>query len=386
MARKITPIAEKSTFAEVITAMNDQYGPKTIAFANETKRDRARVPFGIFAVDWATGGGLPLWETTCAWGKSSGGKTSLAINCIKASQNICWKCFRALAYCECSTPPLEMLTAFADIEGTFDPEWVAAIGANPSKIGRILGDYGEMYVNGAAAALGASDVGLVVVDSLAALVPVAEFDAPSEDQFIGNQARMIGRCVRKLKQRLIRESKDGKPCTVIFTNQLRIQIGKLFGDKETMSGGEAMKHEFSLLLRCVDKSLEKSGVDAKFIEASQKKKAATRHAFTIRKEKVLTLESGGEYVRVKDNFPDFGLTKGSIDDAKTIFTYAKDFGIVKPDGKAWLYFDQKAKTTDGIRNLLRSNFTEYLRTDIEIVKRAKERLGGGDAPSTVSDL
>jgi recombination protein RecA len=266
---------------------------------------------------------------------------------------------------------------WADVEGTLDRDWVNAIGGDPEKYSVILADYGEQYSNISDNVLKADNCGLLVVDSLAALVPAAEMEAAAEDDFYALQARMIGRMVRKLKQRLIRERKRGHPCCIIFTNQLRMKIGQKFGDPETMSGGHGMKHEFSLLLRCVKKALNETD-KTKYVDKKRKKNQAIRHSFAIRKEKILTLSNVGEYIRVVENIPSLDLKKGMIDDMGTVMTYAKEYDIVRKGSgaKPWKYFDYNARTLDDIKLMWKKKDLECLHTKMEIVKRAKERLAG----------
>uniref|UniRef100_A0A6M3M0Q9 Putative RecA n=1 Tax=viral metagenome TaxID=1070528 RepID=A0A6M3M0Q9_9ZZZZ len=370
-------MTEKSNLLDDLKAEAEKrYGVGTVFTGNEMKKDPPRLPTGIFSVDYAAGGGLPIWGSTCFWGPQGGGKTSMAIGAMQMVPRICWRCFNLLERCSCSEPVLKMRTMWADVEGTLDRDWAAALGANPDDYLVTLADYGEQYVNIMESALRADDCGLVVCDSLAALTPAAEFDAPSEDQFIGNQARMITRCVRKLKQRLIRERKREHPCTVLFTNQLRIKIGVMFGDNESMPGGEGMKHEFSLLLRCVKKALKKDGPDAKFLDATRKMNMAQRHSFAVRKEKVLTMAGIGEFVRVRENLPAFELQKGMIDDYTTVLTYAKEYGVVFKEKDKWRLFEHTAKKQDDIKLFWKKRPGEYFLAQQEIIKRAKERLGG----------
>jgi recombination protein RecA len=229
---------------DIMNKSNEKYGQGTVFTGAMMKKDPPRLPSGIFAIDFATGGGFPIYNTTCLWGKESGGKSAIATKAVATASMICWKCFNVIPACTCSKNPLKMRSFWADVEGTMDRDWMNFLGAYPDTYLAALADYGEQYIDVAESALQADDCGLVVIDSLAALVPEKEFEAPSEDQFMGTQARMIGRAVRKLKQRLIREMKREHPCTVIFTNQLRMKIGVMYGDPETMSGGHAMKHEF----------------------------------------------------------------------------------------------------------------------------------------------
>jgi recombination protein RecA len=270
-----------------------------------------------------------------------------------------------------------MDTVWLDAEGTLDRGWVQDIGADPERYHVVLADYGEMYANIADNALRADDCGLIVVDSLAALTPEAEMDQAAEDDFYALQARLIGRMVRKLKQQLIRQRKRGHPCALVLMNQMRSKIGVKFGSPETMSGGHALKHEFSILLRCIKKAL----TDSDKIFKEVKGDLAARHAFSIRKEKVFTLGGAGEFVRLRTDVPEVDGLKGQIYDFGTVMNYAKEYGIVTKNGnKGWKLFDTiKAKRLDQIKELWRRNKDEYYRAQMEIVRQAKIRLGGSYA-------
>jgi recombination protein RecA len=268
-----------------------------------------------------------------------------------------------------------MKAYWGDIEGTLDRDWAEQIGVDSEQYLVGLADYGEQHVNIADNALKADDCGLVVIDSLAALTPSAEMDALEEQQFIGLQARMITRAVRKLKQRLITERKNEHPCSILFTNQLRIKIGQMHGNPETMAGGHGMHHEFSLLIRIISKSLKRDGVDKKYVGKEQDH--AVRHSFAIRKAKVLTLAQSGEFVRAKHDIGKLGLRAGEVDDYNTLMNYAREYGVVEKGAKTYGYFGKRAKRLDDIKEVWRTHPREYMRTEIEIIRRAKERLAGG---------
>lgn len=365
-----------TTVAQIAAQMNRRCGAGTMILGREMKVDPPRLPTGVFSVDFATGGGLPLNASSCFWGPESGGKTTLAINAMVMAQSICWRCFQLVDHCECSQSAMRMLTTWLDVEGTFDRDWAASIGADPDRYLLTLADYGEQYIDIAQAVLKADDCGLVVFDSLAALSPVAEMEAAAESQFMARQAAMIGRAVRNIKQQLIRERKRDHPCLVLFINQMRVKLGQMFGDPETMSGGWGMKHEFSLLLRSAKRTLKKDGPDKKYVDEGRKKNMADRFAFSIRKAKVATLVGLGEYVRMTEDIPDLNLDKGQVDDFTTLMTYAKSYGVVEKDGSKWRYFGYKADGLDQIKQVWQQNLGEKMRTQGAIISRAKARLCG----------
>ena len=218
-----------ATMQGMMESINQNYGVNTITSGVDMLGTIPRIPFGVFVADFNSGGGCPVHGTTCAWGKESSGKSTLGINLAIVCNLLCWRCFRMVNFCECSEPSIRQTAYIGDIEGTMDKEWASAIGLPPDSYYHGLADYGEQHINIADYALRADDCGLVVADSLAQLIPESEMNAPLEDKFIGQQALLITRMVRKLKQRLIRERKRGHPCIIFFVNQLRMKIGVTYG-------------------------------------------------------------------------------------------------------------------------------------------------------------
>lgn len=355
---------------KIMEQHNKKAGDRAIITGDLLKPDPPRVPIGVFAMDYASGGGIPLWASTCFWGAESAGKTTLCMSVAKCAKLICWKCFKPKTYCECSTSPLDMGVFWADAEGTFDRLWAESIGLKPADYYYALADYGEKYINYCVSALEADDCGLVILDSLAALIPESEFDADAEDQFIGIQARLIGRSVRRLKQRLLRERQREHPCTILFTNQMRVKIGQMFGNPETMSGGHAMKHEFSLLFRLGQISLNKKGTDAKYIPSGKDEKPiASRFSFGIKKHKIQTLRTSGQYLRLTEDTDTH--PAGSIIDSQVILKYAKDAGVIKQHNKKWYWFDKPSAKLENIKAFLDKFPDAYLRTMQRIVEVEK---------------
>jgi recombination protein RecA len=269
-----------------------------------------------------------------------------------------------------------MKGAVADAEGTLDIDWAERIGADPEKYLVVYGDHGQQVADIADSVLQADDCGLLVVDSLANLVPSAEMEESADAEFYAIQARLIGRMVRKLKQRLIRERKREHPCAIIFVNQMRMDLkaGK-YQNPEKMSGGHALKHEFSLLFRSRAKALTEA--DKKYLDKTRAKSAIKRFAFSVRKSKVFTLSGLGEYLRVEEDIPDEDLSAGQINDYTTTINYAKEYGIIRKEKSKWRYFDfESIRTLSDIKNMLIKKPDEFLHLKIQIVKRAVARIKG----------
>jgi len=142
----------------------------------------------------------------------------------------------------------------------------------------------------------------------------------------------------------------------------------------SMPGGFGMKHEFSLLFRCVRKSMGGESDTKKYVDKSRRVNMAQRHSFAIRKEKVLTLAGVGEFVRVRESMPELGLVKGMVDDYITVMNYAKEYGVVFKEGSKWRSIGIRSQTLKGIEDYWKKNPSQYWRVQMVIVEKAKERL------------
>jgi len=377
---------DDSSVAGVIDAVNSKFGEKTMTFGASHKPDPYRIPSGIFALDLCTSGGLPVWHSTCFGGPESSGKTSAAGDVIAMAQKLCWRCFKLS--CQCSQPSIRQKVVLENIEGTYDPLWFSNIGVDTESLVVVEADYGEQYSDIGESVLSADDCGLLVVDSLATLVPEAEFDASASDDFYAIQAKLIGRMVRRLKQRLIREKKRGHPCAVLFINQARTKIGAMkWENAEIMPGGHQMKHEFSLLVRFGKRALEASD-KTKFIDETRGKlQTVTRHSMEITKNKVAIISRTGEFLRSTEFIEKYGLRPGQVDDTSVIINYAKAYDVLVKGASKWEMFDAKYTNLKEVIDFLKDPVN---RASVcgEIIDRAKHRIqyGDGDAPHSMLQM
>lgn len=186
--------------------------------------DRANVNVDVISsgsllIDQALGvGGYPKGRIIEIFGPESSGKTTLALHAIAELQK---KGGRA---------------AFIDAEHAVDPQYARALGVNIDELVLSQPDSGEQALEIADMLVRSQAIDLVVVDSVAALVPQAELDGEMSDANVGMQARMMSKAMRKMAGIMNRSE-----CTVIFINQLREKIGIMFGNPETTSGGRALK-------------------------------------------------------------------------------------------------------------------------------------------------
>ena len=179
----------------------------------------AAIPTGSLALDLALGiGGIPRGRITEIYGPESSGKTTLCQHIIAEAQ-------RAGG-----------VAAFIDVEHALDPAYAQKCGVNIDELYVSQPDTGEQALEIAEALVRSGAVDVVVIDSVAALVPRAEIEGEMGDAHVGLQARLMSQALRKLVGAIKRSN-----TAVIFTNQLRMKIGVLFGNPETTTGGNALK-------------------------------------------------------------------------------------------------------------------------------------------------
>lgn len=177
------------------------------------------IPTGSLAVDAALGvGGLPRGRVVEIFGPESSGKTTLALSTIAQAQK------------------LGGVAAFIDAEHAMDPIYAARLGVDIDNLLVSQPDSGEQALQIADVLVSSGSVDILVVDSVAALVPRAELDGEVGDVHVGLQARLMSQALRKLTGHVARSN-----CCMVFINQLREKIGVMFGSPETTSGGRALK-------------------------------------------------------------------------------------------------------------------------------------------------
>lgn len=228
------PKAEKKASAEAaermkaidlaVAQIEKQFGAGSIMKLGEGhKIDVATIPTGSLSLDLALGGGLPQGRIIEIYGPESSGKTTLALHAVAEVQKN------------------GGVAAFVDAEHALDPEYAGRIGVNLDTLLISQPDTGEQALEITETLVRSSAVDIIIVDSVAALVPRAEIEGDMGDAHVGLQARLMSQALRKLTG-VISKSKT----TVIFLNQLRLKIGVMFGNPETTAGGQALKYYASV--------------------------------------------------------------------------------------------------------------------------------------------
>jgi len=198
------------------------------------------IPTGALSLDAALGiGGIPRGRVTEIYGPESSGKTTLALHVIAEAQR------------------LGGTAAFIDAEHALDPVYAKNLGVNTDELLISQPDTGEQALEIAETLVRSNAIDVIVIDSVAALVPRAELDGDMGDSLPGLQARLMSQALRKLTAAIARSG-----CCVIFINQIREKIGIMFGSPETTTGGRALKFYSSIRLDIRRQDTIKNGTEA----------------------------------------------------------------------------------------------------------------------------
>ena len=210
-----------------ILAIEKQFGRGSIMKLGSAERQAVDfIPTGSIALDLALGvGGIPRGRVTEIFGPESSGKTTVCQHIIAEAQR------------------RGGVAAFIDVEHALDPGYARACGVNVDELLVSQPDTGEQALEITETLIRSGGVDVVVVDSVAALVPRAEIEGEMGDSFVGIQARLMSQALRKLTGAVSRSN-----TSLVFTNQLREKIGVMFGNPETTPGGRALKFYASVRL------------------------------------------------------------------------------------------------------------------------------------------
>lgn len=217
---------KQKALTAVLSQIERSFGKGSIVRLGDATRMRVEtIPSGALTLDIALGGGLPKGRVIEIYGPESSGKTTLALHAIAEVQKS------------------GGIAAFVDAEHALDPTYASALGVDIENLLVSQPDTGEMALEIVDQLVRSVAVDIVVIDSVAALVPRAEIEGDMGDSHMGLQARLMSQALRKITGNI---GKSG--CTVIFLNQLRQKIGVTYGNPETTTGGNALKFYASVRL------------------------------------------------------------------------------------------------------------------------------------------
>lgn len=218
---------KKKALEAALAQIEKQYGKGAVMKLGENSGNMSieTVSAGALSLDIALGGGIPKGRIIEIYGPESSGKTTLALHAVAEVQK------------------QGGIAGFVDAEHALDPVYAKNIGVNIDELYISQPDSGEQALEITETMVRSGAVDIVIVDSVAALVPKAEIDGDMGDSHVGLQARLMSQALRKLTA-AISKSK----CIVVFINQLREKVGIVFGNPETTTGGRALKFYSSVRL------------------------------------------------------------------------------------------------------------------------------------------
>jgi len=327
-------IDREKALSTAMAQIERQHGKGAVMrLGDETRAPIEVIPTGAIGLDVALGiGGLPRGRIVEIYGPESSGKTTVALHAVANAQ-------RAGG-----------IAAFIDAEHALDPDYAKALGVDTDALLVSQPDTGEQALEIADMLIRSGALDIIVIDSVAALVPRAEIEGEMGDSHVGLQARLMSQALRKITGAL-----SNAGTTAIFINQLREKIGVMFGSPETTSGGKALKFYASVRIDVRRIETLKDGSEA----------VGNRTRAKIVKNKVAPPFKQAEFDIVYGQ----GISReGSLIDVGV------DQSIIRKSG-AWYTYegDQLGQGKENARNFLRDN------PDLadEIEKKIKEKLGVG---------
>jgi recombination protein RecA len=337
-----SPSDREKALDTALAQIDRQFGKGSVMRLGSDERAPVEViPTGSIALDVALGiGGLPRGRIIEVYGPESSGKTTVALHAIANAQRN------------------GGIAAFIDAEHALDPEYAKALGVDTDALLVSQPDTGEQALEIADMLIRSGSIDIIVIDSVAALVPRAEIEGEMGDSHVGLQARLMSQALRKLTGAL-----NNTGTTMIFINQLREKIGVFFGSPETTAGGKALKFYASVRLDIRRIETLKDGVDA----------VGNRTRVKVVKNKMAAPFKQAEF----DIIYGVGISReGSLID------FGVEQEIVKKSG-AWYTYEgeQLGQGKENARKYLIENGA----VADEIEKKIKAKLGIG-VPRAVADL
>lgn len=324
------------TLEQVMADIEKQFGKGAVMKLGEHEHQKIdTIPSGSIALDAALGiGGYPKGRIIEIYGPESSGKTTFALHAIAEAQK---KGGRA---------------AFIDAEHALDPQYAAKIGVNIDELLLSQPDNGEQALEICEALVRSGAISVIVIDSVAALVPQAEIEGEMGDSHVGLQARLMSQALRKLSGVI---NKTNTVC--IFINQLREKVGVFYGNPETTPGGRALKFYASVRLEIRRGEQIKSGTEI----------AGSRANIKVVKNKMAPPFKTcsvdimyGEGVSIMGEIVDLGTEAGILEKSGSWYAYqGEKVGQGKENVKEWLRKnpDKSAEIEEQVRKYFAENDT-----------------------------
>lgn len=330
---------DRSAIEAAIRDIKTKFGDESIMMLGETpKVDIDVVPSGSIGLDWALGiGGYPRGRIIEVFGPESSGKTTLTLHAIAEAQKKGGVC------------------AFIDAEHALDPEYARRIGVKIDELLVSQPDTGEQALEIVESLVRSGKIDIIVIDSVAALTPKDEIEGDMGSYQVGKQARLMSQALRKLTA-ITAKSKT----IVMFINQIRMQIGVMFGNPETTTGGKALKFYTSVRLDIRRIAQIKKGEEV----------VGGRHRVKVVKNKIAAPFRKTEF----DLMYNEGISREG-----EILALGESLGVIHKSGSSYSYLPDKKAGGEEIKlgrgyDASRTSLRENKKLANEILKEIKKRL------------
>lgn len=311
-----TGVTKNAAVDEALRAIKAKFGEEAMmTLGSKPKVNVDSIPSGSLGVDWALGiGGYPRGRIIEIFGPESSGKTTMSLHAVAEAQKKGGIC------------------AFIDAEHALDPEYARNIGVKIDQLLVSQPDTGEQALEIVESLVRSGKIDIIVIDSVAALTPKDEIEGEMGQMHIGKQARLMSQALRKLTA-IVAKSKT----VVIFINQIRMQIGVMFGNPETTPGGKALKFYTSVRIDIRRIAQIKKGTEV----------VGGRHRVKIVKNKVAPPFRVTEF--------DLMYNEGVSSEGE-LLALGEKYGLVSKSGSSYSYGEEKlGRGYDASRTFLQTN-------------------------------
>ncbi|ACO03129.1 MAG TPA: recombinase RecA [Persephonella sp.] len=318
--------AKKKALESALAQIEKKFGKGSImTLSSEAEKTVDVIPSGSLTLDIATGiGGVPKGRVVEIYGPESSGKTTLTLHIIAEAQKRGGK------------------AVFIDAEHAFDPKYAKAIGVNLEDLIISQPDYGEQALEIAETLIRSGVIDVIIIDSVAALVPKAELEGDIEDSNVGLHARLMSKAMRVLKGAVNKSN-----TSLILINQIREKVGVMFGNPETTTGGRAIKFFADMRLEVRKKDIKDSG-----------EKVGSRVKVKVVKNKLAPPFKEAEF----DVIYGEGISKEG-----ELLDLGEEIGIIKKSGAWYSYGDSKIGQG-------REKAREFLKQNPDIAQEIENRI------------
>jgi recombination protein RecA len=354
MPRRATEATTEVTPESIQKLVNKKFGEGTMRFASSPELAITRLPTGILSIDWRLGGGFPRGRHVEMFGGYSVGKTYTALKLIATTQAAGGTC------------------AFVDVEGSFDPAFAAFIGVDLESLAYHRQDHGNRVIDFIETLLRSNVFDVIVLDSIAALLPKSELESDMEGGSYGTaQAKLMSAALRRL-------TTANKNTVMVYINQTRDSIGSVFAKRSITSGGKAMGFYAGLRLEMVRvENIKKRTrvIDpAKGDESMQETVRGHRVLVRIEKDK-----TGGAKQHDQTTFV-FDYELNGVDHIEDLMYIGRITGFVHKRTNLWWVEGYEDEKQNG-----RKRFKSWLRRNRAIAEELEENILNADRSENQED-